>query len=70
MVCREDALKAGEWSGIDIYWYNDSKGRYKGAFADDTGQVVAHTLRWEGEKLIAECEVYVVGGYHLTRLPK
>jgi hypothetical protein len=67
MVCRDDPTKPGEWSGIDIYSYNDRKGRYEGAFVDETGQVVAHTLRWEGETLIAEYELYVAGGYHLAR---
>src|SRR5688572_15876802 len=67
MVCRDESTKPGEGSGIDVYSYNDRKGRYEGAFSDETGQVVAHTMRWEGEKLIAEYEVYVVGGYHLAR---
>ena len=67
MMCRDDTPKPGEWPGFEVYSYNDRKGRYEGLFTDDRGQIGAHPMRWEGEKLISEYEYHVGGAYHLVR---
>jgi hypothetical protein len=67
MLCRQDQSNAGEWPGIEVYSYNDRKGRYEGMFADGLGQVGAHPLRWDRDRLIAEYEYHVAGAYHLAR---
>jgi hypothetical protein len=67
MMCREEAPKTGEWPGFEVYSYNDRKSRYEGLFADPLGQIAAHPVRWEGEKMISEYEYHVGGAYHLVR---
>jgi hypothetical protein len=67
VMCREEGANPGEWPGFQVYSYNDRKGRYEGLFADERGQIGAHPVRWEGDKMISEYEYHVAGAYHLVR---